>query len=716
MLQCINPRVVFLIAALAGASLASSLPAAPLKVRPDFTVEDCGTPLKALRLIASTLYKHPDTGKMHLFCEYGNNNGYGIGEEEWEDRAHRFVDVELESGTMRRTKGALPGSQSTTHWFHPDGKIYLCEFKSGMGGGNFAAYDTRTGSYQRIGCTANSAHSVFLAPSGKIYIGEQQSGDVTVYDPAQRTFLRYCHPGGRVQYMNGMQVEEPLIYCPVTNRGKSSLMVIDTRTGKAAHYFNEEQGQPPASKATPHKYPRTQAGNLFYGAYTLKDGKPLMDARGNPVPLPEPDNSPRSTVGWFPNMWRLTGYGGRLSGIRRGDGDKTGFLFDMENAEANNWNNGIATIRWRKEDEDHWRTIEIKGLEMVPYSMKVLGVAPDGVLCGVGNLYGAVTRFDPKTGKSEKVGDSPGGNCYQILTLKDVTYFCGYTAFFAVYDHSKPYKVDLQQNPPKGQPKPKGLTDVSGDPIDPNKSNPRIYSTGIKWTNNMLLGPDGRVYLGGKDGRHNSGGGFAVFDPKTKQMRRFPFSVLGVRDMVFLGDKKTLAITTTPILLGKPGPKIGSVMLFDITQDKMVREMVLDDLPKAPDEILVAGDNTVLGMSGLVETDEYGNTRHTMSVAGLDLASGKVLFEKRHPGRPFTGICAYDRTPLVPGPDGCGWLFVDEWLCRLLPSGELEKVRKLPEYRGKIIFQGKTMYVFNGGRVLANRFANVVRIPNLFAE
>ena len=73
------------------------------------------------------------------------------------------------------------------------------------------------------------------------------------------------------------------------------------------------------------------------------------------------------------------------------------------------------------------------------------------------------------------------------------------------------------------------------------------------------------------------------------------------------------------------------------------------------------------------------------------------------------------RTALL-GPDGNGWLFVDEWLCRLLPTGDLEKVRKLPEYRGTMLFQGKTLYIFNGGRVWSNHFANVVRIPNLFAD
>ncbi len=536
---------------------------------------------------------------------------------------------------------------------------------------------------------------VRLGPSGILYMGEQ-GGDVTVFDPARRTFLRYGKPtGAYANYVYTMEVDEPFIYCGISVRGNWFLTVIDTRTSQYTNYFSVERGQPASQQAGRNDVRLTAAGDLSFGPYPLRDGKPSMDAQGKPVPLPQLDAPPKSLAGGFPNMWGVTGYGGRLGGVR--DYTQLGIAMDMEDAEPDNWNNGIARIRWRKTDEKDWRTIEIKGLEMVPYSLKVLGIAPDGTMMGVGNMYGSVTRFDPKTGKSEKVGDTPGGSCYQILPLKDATYFCGYVAFMAEYDHSKPYNVQG----------------------DPSGRNPRSYSTGTaKWTNQMLLGPDGRIYLGGKDGRHHTGGGIAIFDPRTKEMKHIRgthFELLGVSEMAFLSDNRTLAIITSPVLLGKPGPEKGSVYLFDTTQDKIVKEIVLD-LPKAPDEVLVAGDSTVLGVSRVSEKDEYERVTHYTSVAGLDLANGKVTFEKRYPGRAFAGISPYDKTPLVRGPDGCGWLFVDEWLCRLLPSGELEKIRKLPEYRGKIIFQDRTAYIHNGGRIYANRFANVVRIPNLFAD
>ena len=128
----------------------------------------------------------------------------------------------------------------------------------------------------------------------------------------------------------------------------------------------------------------------------------------------------------------------------------------------------------------------------------------------------------------------------------------------------------------------------------------------------------------------------------------------------------------------------------------------------------MAKDETVIGVSRGSETDELERESHVTLVYGLDLNSGKMLFQIRYPGRAFTGISQYDRTPLVRGPDGCGWLFVDKKLCRIHPNGTLEVVRDNMEYRGKTTWQGQTLYIYNGGRVYNRLFANVVRIPDLF--
>jgi len=683
MRRSLIPAVALIIVSLA-ASVSFAAPVAP--VNKSFTIEDCGTPLEVLRLVASTLYRHPDTGKLHLFLEYGNNNGYGIGEKEWEDTAHRLVDVELETGVMRRAKSSRPGGVTSNHFFHPDGKIYIFEVKTKPAG--LAAYDTRTGKYETVGGFGNSAYKTVLTPSGRFYTGEV-GGDVDVYDPAIRRLSRYRMPAGRKAFWGvyTMEVEEPWIYCGMTDRGKWWLTVIDTRTGKAVNYFDD-----PPSKGG--GVTRMASGNIFFRNYLLKDGKPQMDEKGKPIRLEKKDTSARlkGNRPW-PNMWRVSGYAGKTYTEAL---EGPGLEFDLTEAEPNNWNGGVSTIRWRKKGEERWRAIEVKGLDLVGSSPKCLGVAPDGTLVGVGSFYGAVFRFDPKTGKSEKIGPPPG-SVYTILPLKDHTYFCGYVAFLAEYDHSKPYAIDKSKT-------------------WNHDTNPKRYRTVGKWTRLMQAGPDGKIYLGGSYGRHTTGGGLSIFNPTTKEMKtiREPFKYLGVAGLFFINGGKTLAITTRPV--GKGPVKKGSIFLFDIDKQELVKEVKLDGLKTSPDKIFVAGGIAVIGVSRAEEVDVYGRKSNFTLVYGVDLESGELFFEKKYPGRAFTGICRYDKTPVVRGPDGCGWLFVDEALCRIHPDGTLEKVRDRMEYRGKMIWQGKTLYIYNGGRVYQRLFANVVRIPDLFRD
>jgi len=653
-------------------------------VNRDFTIHDCGTPVAVMRLVASTLYKHPDTGKTHLFLEYGNNNGYGIGEEEWEDTGHRLVDVELESGTIRRTKGAKPGGLTGQHYLHPNGKLYILEGKTNPN--SLSEYDPRTNACRRV-AGIEAAYKTVLAPSGRVYIGEV-GGSVSVFEPRVGRLTHYDMPAGRRIHWGvyTMEVEEPWVYCGMTHHGHWWLTIIDTRSGEATSYFED-----PLLKSG--GVVRTQAGNIFFRDVLLRDGKPVLDAAGKPAKLDPPDKSPRlpGNRPW-PNMWRVTGYAGKVYPEPL---DGLGLELDMARAEPNSWNGGVATIRWRKKDAKDWTTVSIEGLDLVGSSPKCLGVAPDGKLVGVAQFYGSVFRFDSATGKGEQIGIAPG-SVYTILPLKDHTYFCGYVSFLADYDHSKPYAVDRTAT-------------------FEQDTNPKRYRTEGKWTRCMLEGPDGRIYLGGCYGRHKTGGGLSIFDPRTKQMQRIrePFEHLGVRGLDLIEGGRTLAITTTPV--GAGGPPRGSILLFDLAKQAITREVKLDKLDANPDQLLVAGDRAVLGVSRAKETDDTGREKHFTLVYGLDLATGQMLFSKRYPGRAFTGMCAYDHTDLVRGPDGCGWLFVDNALCRIHPDGTLERLRAAMPYRGKMLWQDKTLTIFNGGRVYNRRFANVVRIPDLFA-
>ena len=177
------------------------------------------------------------------------------------------------------------------------------------------------------------------------------NGGVTIYDPVTRALTHYDMPAGRKIHWGvyTLEVEEPWIYCGMTNQGKWFLTVIDTRTGQATSYFDVESGQPPA-KAGGSSVTRTTAGNLFFGAYPLKDGRPQMDAQGNPVRLSPPDKSrPLEGNRSWANMWKVAGYAGSRSKEAE---EQAGIEFDLNDVEPNNWNGAVATVRWRKKGEE----------------------------------------------------------------------------------------------------------------------------------------------------------------------------------------------------------------------------------------------------------------------------------------------------------------------------------------------------------------------------
>lgn len=650
-------------------------------VNRDFHVIDCGTPVKLLKLAAATAYRHPETGRIHLLTDFSNNNGYGIGEEDAPDSGHLFVDINLDTGEQRRAKGAVPGSLTSNHYLHADGKIYVVEGKTDPS--SIAEFDPRTGAYKRLCALTGSISSVRLGASGRIYFG-YVGGHASVYDPAtgaSREFLKLT--GKEIRWgVYTMEVDEPWVYCGVTAVDKWWLNILNAETGEAKNYF---QDVPTKGSGVS----RTEAGRIIYEhareQYLLEDGTFTL--------LAERDTSKRLDRRWrpWPNMWGVVGYAGR----RFEDAAEVGLEFDCSDAEPDNWNGGRSLIRWRKQGEADWRTIEITGLELVGSAPKCLGVAPDGTLVGVGQFYGPVFRLDPETRESVRIGNCPG-SVYSILPLADRTYMGGYVSFLAEWNHDAPYEMHRDQSWEKDL-------------------NPKRYRVRAKVASVLLKGPHGRIYAAGKYGRHHPGGGMTVFDPKTKETTHYrepQFELLAPTGLALLPDNRTLIITTMPI--GEKEPAPSSVFLFDTETQAFTREIPFD-LGKQPDQVFVAGENTVIGVSRAAEHDDQ-DEQPAVLVYGLDLDAGKTLFEKRHPGRAFTGLHDNDRTPVVRGPDGCGWLFVDEKLCRIQPDGELETVRDKFEYRGKMIWHGNTLYIYNGGRVYQRLFANVVRIPDLFAR
>jgi len=662
---------------------------AAMSVNKDFTVEDCGTPVKRRKLASSTLYRHPETGRLHLFMDYLASSGL----KEYPDPPHQYVDVELKTGEVRKAMGAAPGPVSTEHIVHPNGKLYIYGHKPA----SLEEFDPVTGETRLIGQLAgfwSGPYKIEIAPGGRIYFGHI-NGPATSYDPEADEIAEYGLMGNRPTHWGvyTMAVREPWVYCGMANHGRWFLSVLDTRTGEKVNYFDQELKQEPL--AVSPRVTRTRNGTIRFGNYILKDGKPLMDEEGAPVKPAEPDDSPVVGGGRYPRrpgMWRVTTYAGPED-----EAEDIGLEFDTADAIPTNWNGGVATVRWRNKGKETWRTIRIEGIDLVGCTPKTMAVTPEGNLIGGCIYYGPIFRFDPDTGKSERIGDAPG-ELYNILVTEENVYFCGYVSFLAVYDRSKPYAI------------------VRNQPWEKD-ANPKRYRTLGKRTVYMVRGADGRIYTAGSYGRHTYGGGVAVFDPQTEEMEsiREPFENLAINGLCFVNDGRRLVITTSPS--GRNAPERGSIFLYDTETRKITRKFDVDLGVRATGTVFDAGDGSIVGVVPITNKNDAGEKTYEGLIYKVDVDRGEVLFRRRFDGRPFSGTTIFDlRTldrSLPVGPDGCAWLFIDEWLSRIHPDGTIQKIRKM-EHRGRLLFDGETLYVYNGGRAFWKYFSNVLRIRDLF--
>ena len=103
----------------------------------------------------------------------------------------------------------------------------------------------------------------------------------------------------------------------------------------------------------------------------------------------------------------------------------------------------------------------------------------------------------------------------------------------------------------------------------------------------------------------------------------------------------------------------------------------------------------------------------------LDLETGELLLKKKLDGKVFNGPSRWDFRKIDQrfclGPDGCGWLFIDNRLTRIHPDGTVEKLQEL-KHTGQLFFIGEDLYIYNGGRDVFGGFAGVLRIKGVFAE
>jgi len=337
-----------------------------------------------------------------------------------------------------------------------------------------------------------------------------------------------------------------------------------------------------------------------------------------------------------------------------------------------------------------------------PQGIYRLRELPDGRLFGTAGAYQGNFIYDPKTKQSVHMGKIHLS--HYATTLHDgKIYMSGYpTSPLYVYDPAKPWTANT--------PLPDGKT-VSERGTE---SNPRLLlRLGSKqWagTHKMYAaatGADGKVYFGGKWVRDGAAGGLAWWDPKEEKAGGFwkIFSNYQITHMTTADNGRFLVISTRRVedsLLGKPKPEQGKLFVYDVIQQKMVREIEPVIKARGTGPVAGVGGGRVIGWTVNPEdvkvTESRGRKRETWNSSvlyGVDVKTGKVFFRHVLPLKLPVRIGSNQKEAFDfrLGPKGAVWTFMERCLVRISPgNGVIRPVGKISR-GGAIAFSGDDIYL-----------------------
>jgi len=292
---------------------------------------------------------------------------------------------------------------------------------------------------------------------------------------------------------------------------------------------------------------------------------------------------------------------------------------------------------------------------------------------------------------------------YTHIAHGDKLYTSGYWegAIFA-FDPKRPWT--MHKGGPPGHPAP--------EPEDP-ASNPRRLGRLDKAArmtigHSAAIGADEKIYIGGFGLRGYTGGSFGWYDPKTGEVAGFwrPLSGYEVRWLAPLKEGRLIAMSTSTApdeLNGNRTPEVARIFVYDVTQARIVREIV--PVPKAVTTGLVldVAPDRLLGLTLDPERSQAA------ILYGVDITTGDVLFRKTLPW-PVSENRWYrrwDKDPdFVRGPDGFVWTFLKDVLVRIDPKDAGVHVAGRIDAPGRPTFVGNDIY-FTGTQHL-RRIRNTV--------
>lgn len=688
--------------------------------------------------------------------------------ESWKIVEQADLKQQLEAAPMLKTESLGEPARGVNVWErwlvpNPDGESWdslQLYFKEYRGPTWLYAFDLGTGEVKRQRLPNDFQFYLSgraLGPDGKYYIAtpwyRTWSMHMFVYDPATNTLEE------RGEIVPGLGGEvRPLavgpdgrIYGTGTRGNRLGLYIYDPKLRKVVKDFG------PVGPSHPNgAWSRYVMGVDDTHAYIASGMIPAwylvavnLQTGEEKVLLESPTERVMDVVESFPGAWVMVPQGGgapnkeywlyhgealaktgtppwppKASPWDKGSQSKPHVYYDQIDPDAD----GNATL-WYRSGEDAqdarekgksqlaiagtipedrgWKPIPVKGVETYPHRINPMTLLPDGRLYGTGDDYCGVFAFDPKTGRSEILGSRPGHAPYTQIICGGKLYSTGYAGGpLFVYDPARPWTLGKSVPPGRSVPPP-------SDPA----SNPRSLGslskdTRVAIAHRSAIGADGRVYFGGFGERSYTGGGFGWYDPKTGKLDGFwkPLSGYAVHWIAPALGGRLIAISTARApdeLRSNQVPPEAKIFVYDVTEEKIVREIVPVAKARSTGLIVEVGPGRLLG----VTTEREHADRSILY--GLDVSTGDVLFHKTLPWPVSTDPYwphwvdpSYEYEHLTLASDGFVWTYLKDVLVRIDPmDASMHVVGKIAPV-GYPTFVAKDIYL--SGPEQLRRIRNVV--------
>jgi len=351
-----------------------------------------------------------------------------------------------------------------------------------------------------------------------------------------------------------------------------------------------------------------------------------------------------------------------------------------------------------------------------PQSIHRLVELPDGRIFGTAGDYEGNFVYNPRTETAEHLGKIHLSHYSTAIDSQNQkVYMSGYPSSpVYVFDLEKPWNAGKV-----GVSHPLGPAALPEDHPD---SNPRLLTLLMKEAGahkmyGAAVGADGKAYFGGRWYRNGSGGGFGWWDPTTETSGGFwkSLSNYQITHMTAADENRYIVISARrkqDVILNKPTPKEGALLIFDTAAEKIIRQ----DKPVL--NVIGPGPVAAVGHRVIGWTQQMGQSESSV-IWGLNVRTGEVIFRNSipYPLPIKLGSNQKENFDFRLGPDGHIWTMLAFESPRDLTGGHLVRIRPNDgsvgvvgkiRHSGRLAFSGNDVYL--SGYPQLRRIAGVIGV------